>query len=508
VTDLYKHQQTGIARIVSQPWLWLGDEMGLGKTRQAIDGAQRLFELGIIRSVIVLAPASVFRAVWFDLEMGQIAEYLRVRSIVREFRIRGRVWESDPGLPEMYGRPLQWIVGNYEYIRRPEHLQRLIPYAGASTMLILDESLAVKNPGSETAQAVWKLRRRCGRVLELNGTEGGGDTPDDLFYQAKMMDPSILNCPTFAQFRARYAVMGGYCKLREVKEVVDGRVVLTKKRIPVQVDHYVNLDDLWQRLAPYYLRRTKAECLDLPPKIPAVPIEVPLSAKTWKLYKQMREDSVAYLESGVATAQQAGVRALRLLQLTCGFVGGIERYDTEGGDETKTQRVSTEKLDALVEWVKSQGPEPRFVVWSRFRADAIAAFEALSPMFPGRVGLIIGGQTRQVREAALALLNPRSATPGAAGIVGTVRSGAFGLDLQTADRVLYLSNDDSHVYRTQSEDRTHRSGQTKPVHYWDLIAVGPEGQKTLDHAVVARLKRKKDVAALGVLEWLAAIREE
>lgn len=502
---LYAHQKEGIRRIVEQPYLWLGDEMGAGKTRQAIEAAQVLHDRGVIDQTVVVAPAQVFRDVWFDPELGQLAEYVKVPSIVREYRARGRSWDRDFRSADT---PLIWTVANYEYLRRPEHLQPLVQAANDKTFLILDESLAVKSRSSETTMCIWLLRQACGRVLLLNGTEGGGDTPADLYAQAKMMSPNILGCRHWYEFQARYAKLGGYQRPRKERQA-DGSYKVV--RTPTQIVDWVNVDDLWRRLAPYYLRRTKAECLDLPPKIPAVAIDVALTPATWKLYRQMRDQAVAELEGGVVTAEQAGVKALRLAQLTSGFIGGVRALNDEGvayGDP-EIREVGREKLDAALAWVEEQGRDPRFVIWCRFRAEAERLHAALSSRFPGRGALLVGGQDQRTRRAAVALLNPRTApTSGPIAGVGTVRTGALGLDLQAADRELFSSNDHSHIARTQAEDRIHRPGQDRPCHYFDLVATGPDGQRTVDHAIVRTLRKKKSIAEWGVAEWLAAIREE
>lgn len=74
--------------------------------------------------------------------------------------------------------------------------------------------------------------------------------------------------------------------------------------------------------------------------------------------------------------------------------------------------------------------------------------------------------------------------------------------------MLYMSNDFSLKTRLQSEDRVHRPGQMHPVSYFDVIATGPQGQKTIDHAVVKSLKAKEDIADFTTAAWLDALAED
>ena len=508
MTALFQHQEVGARRVVSEPYLWIGDEMGNGKTLQAIEGAQRLWEAGEIDQVLVLAPSQVYRDVWADEDLGQLRDHVRVPSVVREYRPgRARGWQTGvPGEPHR----LSWLVGNYELIRSRRHLAPLLEHVDARTFLVLDESLAVQGTRSATTLAVWALRQKVRHVLLLNGTEGGGDTPASLYSQAKMMSSDILSCRGFWDFRARYAKMGGF--RRPQKRFLNGKWQTV--RVPCEVVEWVNLDDLWGRLRPHYLRRLKSECLDLPPKLPPVAVDVPLSRGTWATYQAMRRDAVAFLAGGVVSARQAGVRGLRLAQITSGFLGGVQDLTDEGlpyGDP-QTVEVGREKLEALIAWHACrlvQEPFLKLVVWCRFRAEAERATLAFKQTLPEvQVSALIGGQGREDRQRAVALLKPETTPPGPVVVVGTEGSGAFGLNQAACHTVVHLSGGFSHVIRTQTDDRPHRPGQTSPVSYFEFIATGPDGQRTVDHHVIAQLRKKQDVARWGAAEWAQALRED
>ena len=74
-------------------------------------------------------------------------------------------------------------------------------------------------------------------------------------------------------------------------------------------------------------------------------------------------------------------------------------------------------------------------------------------------------------------------------IVGTAGTGGFGIDLVQANTVVYYSNSYSLEERLQSEDRTHRAGQTKKVQYIDLLI-----NNTIDIGIYNILKDKKRIA--------------
>jgi SNF2 family DNA or RNA helicase len=506
----FEHQKIGVKAIVEHPYFLLADEMGAGKTKQAIDAAQVLYLQGVIDKAIVIAPAAV-RGVWFHRQRGELNKHLwlSIPSRIVEFHRQVDVW--DWGLTQ--GKHLQWVVTNYDYIRKSEHEEELINECTPRTLLILDESSAVKNAKALQSKAVLRIRNKCGRVLLLNGTPIA-NSPADMYMQGRIMDKSILGCGSFSQFRAEYAIMGGW----QGKQIVSWR----------------NLEDLQQRFAPYVLRRLKQDCLDLPEKMPPVIYEVGLTAETWKRYKEMRDELVVWLDSqSVSVAAQAIVKVIRLAQITSGLLGGVEFEDTGAPPETPDyltelydytldigtpkrpeplQIISSEKRDALLDKIETalyEKPNHKFIVWCRFRPEAVKTVEAIRDRFPRVTArLLYGGQKAHERDEALSLLDPSTTVPGAACAVATMGTGSIGLTLTAADTNYYLSLTRSLLHLLQSIDRTHRPTQINPVSYFYFLATGPKGQRTVDHVLYEQLEKKNDLATMTCSAWVKALTEE
>ena len=87
-------------------------------------------------------------------------------------------------------------------------------------------------------------------------------------------------------------------------------------------------------------------------------------------------------------------------------------------------------------------------------------------------------------------------------MLGTPATGSMGLTLTAAHTVVYLSNDFSLKTRLQSEDRAHSPGLVEHVSYFDFVAHGPNGQKTIDHGVVKALQTKESIANFTTSAWL------
>jgi SNF2 family DNA or RNA helicase len=485
------HQQIAIEKIVSQPFVLVADEMGMGKSKTVVDSASQLFQRGLIDTVLIIAPASV-KSVWLDPELGQLALHAwpTILNTVEHLHTRRQQWSI--GASAGSSRGLLWVVTNYEYVRRglrarssycPPTLAYLLAQCTARTMLVLDESSSVKNARSLQSRACLRLRKQCGRVVLLTGTPIA-HSPLDLLSQANILHPSILSDRPgeyvgLIQFRTRYCDMGGF----------QGR----------QIVRFRNLEDLQARLKPYTLRRLKVDCLDLPPKLASVPLTVTLTPATWALYKRMRDHAIVELGGAFSVAAQAVTKLIRLSQISSGFLGGLSG--------TKTEQIGDEKITFLVAWLTArieEDPTFKVVIWSQFRHDVARLRDGLASL-PIEVGVLWGQSSPQERQRTLRLLNPQTAPNGAVAVIGTPQTGSLGITLAAASTVVYLSTGHSLFVRLQSEDRTHRPGQTRACSYFDLLAEGPKGQQTIDHLVLRALTAKRDLAEWTARAWLDAL---
>lgn len=524
--------QEGVRFIVEHPFALIGTEMGGMKTAQAIIAGQMLYEAGEVDRLVIVATASVAPKVWFDPDLGQIREQLFVSAAtITHYHAKIKQWHH--GDLSAKSR-LMVIVTNYEYIRSEANLQVLLPYCGLRTMLVLDESSAVRGHDSAQTEAVLRLRwltnkrgrpvygaRRCGRVVLLNGTPLA-ESPLDVFSQANIMHPSVLDCRYVTHFKSRYAV-------QQPVLGAGGRPLVRHGRAVQEVAGWANLDDLMARMAPHVLRRTKEE-FGVDFALPPVGLDVALTQRTWDLYRSLRDETVAWLETGVCSPRQAGVRLMRLAQLTSGFLGGVEDpglgedlFDvSEEGlkvvGETasgRVEEVGREKLDFALSWQRERlrrDPRMKLLTWCRFVPELRRYLEAVRAEFGHPVGAccgesVLGGTKRAEREAAVRMLHPRTAPEGAATVGATQGTGALGLNFTACRTVLDMSYDFSPWKKSQGDARVNRSGQTGPVSFFYLVAVGPRGQKTVDHHVMLTRLGKAEVNDYVTAGWARRLRD-
>jgi hypothetical protein len=537
----FKHQIEDTATLVQHPWFFIASEMRTGKTKIVIDAAQFLFHAGAIDRVIVVCPEPV-RSVWVgatsDALGGELREHLwnKTPALVTEYHSSTNQWRTGPA-----GKELRIIVTNYEFIRPyrrkneakkvDDALKTLLKYCTDKTLLVLDESGAITNHKSEQYKSCYKLREKCGRIVMLNGTPM--DTPIHLFAQGNMLHQSLLECKYITHFRNRYAQMGGY-KVGATRKVdkKTGKVTWEGGR-PTQIIGWCNLDDLQRRFKPYTVRRLQKDCPDMPVRLPAVTLRAHMST-SWSYYKEMRDEMVVMLDGGNASvSSQAIVKFMRLSQITGGFLGGIEdagldppcpSCDGIGCDECEqsgigaaqpvvsVREVGREKLDVLLWLIGNKlesDPNMKMVVWSRFVPETLRAIREAQLKFPQSIiAGLHGGMSRVEKAATKALLHPTSAPQGSVVVFGTLGTGSFGLDLSAAHISVNYSYDHSLRKFLQSGDRVYGPRQVHAIEYFDIVAVGPKGQRTYDSVIVQARRDKQDIATWTSDAWVKAIDDE
>lgn len=505
----------------------LFDEVGAGKSKQIVDAAQILYRQGKVDTMVVLVPGYA-RSTWAEPDpmLGEVAKHAwdMIPNVIHEFHARYDEIEWAPNA-------LNWIVTNYEFIRRDERLLSLIKQLrGRKTWLVCDESWMVKGRTADQTKAVAMIRRkRADRVTLLNGTPLADGKPVDLYAQMQILDPGILGVKNFSHFKAKYCIMGGF----KSKQIVD----------------YQNLDELTARIAPYVLTRRTRDCFDLPPMLDPVLVEARLSQETWKIYVDQRDEMVSWFAGQASVSKQAIVRGLRLAQITSGYLGGLEDVDSDvdlqpaGPDWSEptrqpvpqwlrsihelppdpaaaapaikqpdpvkfTKELGREKLDAMMNWLGTMPTMPnKLLIWCRFKPEGDRTAAEIKRLY-SLVERLKGGQTDDEKAAAKRLLSPDSDPALKGCVVGNQKAGGASLNFSGANVAVYLSQGPALIERTQSIGRIERPGQRNPMLVVDVVATGPKGQKTIDHHILRALRNKDDMARWTVDQWRRILAEE
>lgn len=451
-------------------------EMGTGKTKVVIDEFCRMYEEGLVDTVIVLAPKGVYMN-WARGELPtHVPERIKSEMSVGVWQSGGgnsanqdilrRLREPSPGLRVLLMNVEALSTGG----KARDYAEQYLLSGWPKTYGALDESTYIKNHTANRTKTVIQL----GDSMHYRRIMSGLPVPRgplDMWSQAEFLKPGLLGASFFG-FQARYAVME--------------RKNFGSRRVNVVVG-YRNVDELTTRVAPWSFRVTKEECLDLPPKVYTAR-EVELTDEQVRLYSELRDFSVSILQDGgVISSTSVITQIVKLQQLVCGHVKNVEGV---------LLPVPTNRIDVLMEVLGET--DSKVVIWSRFRHDISAIAERIDQEYgEGTSAQFHGGNSDSRHlEAERFMSDP------ACRFMVASYAGGHGNTWTVADTVVYYSNDYDLEHRAQSEDRTHRGGQTaERVTYIDLIARG-----TVDEKIVKALRAKINLAAQitgdNYREWL------
>jgi SNF2 family DNA or RNA helicase len=267
----------------------------------------------------------------------------------------------------------------------------------------------------------------------------------DVYAVARFTDPTIYG-PSFAAFRQKYCVMGGYQKK--------------------QITGYQHLEEFEALLSRFTFRVGK-EVLDLPPET-HVTYHCELSRDAQRIYRDLEEDFVAQVREGIVTAANAMVKLLRLQQVTGGVVPT---------DDGTVHRVDNAKQELLADTLEDIGNDEPVVVFCRFHADLDAVHEAAKKS--GYQSLELSGRRDELKRWQ----------DGEAQVLAVqISAGGVGVDLTRARYSIYYSLSFSLGEYDQALSRVHRPGQTRPVEHIHLVA-----RNTVDVKILRALEKRAEV---------------
>jgi SNF2 family DNA or RNA helicase len=436
----FKNQLIGLQwtnRISKHALLW---EMGTGKTRTAIETFVNSKSKNGLTKCLVVCPLSLINK-WCD-EVEKWSDYTSVG-------LKGTTEQKLGILNENF---FDFYVMNYESIMSlQEELENKIDN---TWMIIADETTKIKNPHAKRTKALLQLGQKTEHKMILTGTPIVQHAYD-LYSQFLFLNNGRTFGLNYDHFIDKYFWKTGW-----------------KYNLK-----YGKTDEISDLIYKWSTRFKKEDCIDIPEKMYDVR-KVDLPEKNQKTYDDMLSYCIAQIENSERiTAPIILVQLLRLSQITSGFV-----TDVTGKTVDFEENPKLEALEDIIEEADNNGNH--IVVWSRFKHDIDRIKELCDKMEVTCEKLYsdvkIDDRSRIVNDFENGKIRVLAGTPG---------TGGLGIELVKANIVVYYSNDYSLSNRLQSEDRTHRTGQTKKVTYIDLVAT-----KTVDLSISKILSNKKNIA--------------
>lgn len=469
-------------------------EQGTGKTWAGINTIAHLWYDGKINGVVVIAPSGVHLN-WIRDELPKhLPDDIPLMAYAYKTGMTKTQRQTLMSLIDGH-KGLSFLAMTYDSAVTNDG-KKVLDYMAQRRrcIRILDESARVKSPNAKRTRTLALDTKFFPYKRILSGTPVS-QGPFDIYSQVRMVDPDFwtreIGVKTAAGFRSRYGVYenGPYDPSLKVRDA-SGKVVQVGGCIQLLAG-YQKLEELNHLLKKISSRVTKAEVLDLPPKL-YVARYYQLTPKQRRVYEELERDCVAILDGETVTADLAIVQLLRMQQVLCGYVpvdGDEEPRELIPGDENP-------RLDALMEAVEDY--PGKAIVWATWDKDIdlilnrLRKSGAVPVQYDGRV-------SEEDRDKAKRLFINGEATH----FVGKPSVGGEGLTL-LCNQVFYYNNSYVLTQRLQSEDRAHRIGQINPVTYVDLICPGTKDESAIRN-LTDKLKTSQTILGDKQIEWLKCL---
>lgn len=393
----------------------LADDMGLGKTLQSITFI--LSELAVIRErkqpALIVCPSS--------LTYNWLSELLKFAPKIEAVVVDGNQAERRDIQKE--AMEMDVIITSYPLLRRDIKWYEKQTFHSA----FFDEAQAFKNPVTQTARAVKRLKANCRFALTGTPVE---NSPEELWSIFYVVFPELF---------------------KGLKEFSN----LTRKKIA-------------RRVRPFLLRRMKEDVAsELPEKLEFVESAelLPEQKKLYAAYlAKLREDTLKHLDKETIRKNRIKILAglTRLRQLCChpalfvdGYKGGSAKFD---------------RLMRIVEESRLSGQ--RVLIFSQFTKmlELIGRNLALK----GLPFFYLDGSTPSEERLKIC----RRFNEGERDFfLISLKAGGTGLNLTGADTVILYDIWWNPAVEEQAADRAHRIGQKNVVQVIKLITRGTIEEK-------------------------------
>ena len=420
----------------------LADDMGLGKTVQALAHITVEQAKGRLdRPALVVCPTSVVPT--WRAEAARFAPSLRVLVLHGPDRARDFGAIARQNL----------VITSYPLLARDHAVLAEQPWH----VVVLDEAQIIKNPAATTS----KLARTLDAKLRLclSGTPLENHL-GELWSLFDFLMPGFLG--SRQQFGRRY-------------------------RGPIEKTGDTERQALLaRRVAPFLLRRTKAEvAADLPPRT-TIAETVEMEPAQRSVYEGIRlamhsRVRQAIAERGLARSGIVILDALLKLRQAC-CDPRLLKLST-----AKAAKAGSAKLERLFEMLPQMLEEGRRVLlFSQFTSMlALIEAELAARNLPYA---LLTGETRD-RETVVSRFQDRVVPL----FLISLKAGGVGLTLTAADTVIHYDPWWNPAVEDQATDRAHRIGQDKPVFVHRLITLGTIEEK------METLKARKQALVAGIL---------
>ncbi len=430
----------------------LADDMGLGKTLQAIVAIAQYRMKKKALSLIVCPTSLLYN--WKE-EFAKFDPELKVLVVDGIPSARKRIMENIS--------KYDVIITSYTLLQKDVDHYKTVTFG----YVILDEAQHIKNRGTRNAKSVKMIVAEHRLILSGTPIENSLDEMWSLF---DFLMPGFLS--SYDRFVEKYIRVSG--------------AELSK-----------NLEYLRKKVAPFILRRMKADVLDDLPPVSEIVYHCQLTDVQQDLYRSYAESArnelVKLVErDGFDRVQIHVLATLTRLKQICCHPAIFAKEKAEPGDSAKYEMLM-ELLQTLIE---GKHKTVIFSQYTRMLQIMREDFESRGIKFA-----YLDGSSKNRLEIVKKFNEDESLSV----FLVSLKAGGTGLNLVGADTVIHYDMWWNPAVENQATDRVHRMGQKKNVSAYKLITLG-----TIEEKIAEMQKRKKglvkkvvscDDEAIAKLTW-------
>tara|TARA_Y100001935_G_C17293882_1_gene505003 strand:- start:248 stop:1702 length:1455 start_codon:yes stop_codon:yes gene_type:complete len=418
----YNFQAEAFEAIKDKEYFGVFHEQGLGKTKIAIDLALHWLEKEECDSVVFVTKKSLVEN-WKSEILNHTSHFPIIFS---------------PNKKKNYASfhsAAYLFICHYDLIRND--LEGFISFCKLRKIgMILDESVAIKNPQSQVSISFHELSKHLIKRIIMTGTPVD-NRPQDIWSQVFFLDFGRSLGNSYSTFKDKYDLK---------KELSESSLI--------QLEYKKNLYELREKLADFTLRETKETAkINLPNK-EFRRIEVSMDERQREIYEKVRKELfVEIIKNGKLEIEEfdfVAVRLLRLIQVSSYPALFDESYSREAP-----------KLTALKELISEINDSEKIIIWTNY----IKTSESLLKELGSSAVLINGNLDLDIRNKNI---NRFKTDEKVRFLIATYGTAKEGLTLTVANHAIFFERNFSLSDYLQAQDRIHRISQKKKSFIYNI----------------------------------------
>ncbi len=436
--DLHDYQRFCVSFLEEHPQGALFLDCGLGKTVIALTAIWHLlYDSFEVSRVLIIAPLRVARDTWIsELSKWEHLSGLHLERVLGSEKERVAALSRRAELYIINRENVEWLVKHY--------VGRRLPF----DMLVIDELSSFKNPRAKRFAALKRVLGQFSRVVGLTGTPAPNGL-EDLWPQIFLLDRGVR--------------LG-----RTMKSYLDMFFTTPNSWLPYKHELKPGAEeDIYKRIGDICMSMKASDHIQMPERVDNI-VELKLSPREEKLYRQMERDMLLPYADGDILAVNAATLAGKLLQLANGAC-----YD----EYHNVRVIHNRKLDALEDLIEAANGKPVLVMYS-YQHDLARIQERFGKYGPDKPDGVRELKTAQDMEDWNAGRIPIAVTQPA--------STGHGLNLQHGgSTIVWFGLNWSLELYEQANARLWRQGQMDTVVIHHLVVKG-----TMDEQVMRAIQEK------------------